>query len=181
MAIHSPENRVWWNEPLDKKEIAWISIAFLWGLVMFGTMIVWHVTGEQNLSNEAYRIEPEVFAERTEAMAEKYKVREEGKTGVPVVHPPPGSEVYMLGRLWEWWPILELEKGKSYRLHLSSLDWQHGFSLQPTNINIQVHPNYELVLTITPSETGEFGVVCNEYCGIGHHQMIGKIYVVDGK
>lgn len=181
MAIHSPENRVWWNDPLDKKEIGWIAIAFLWGLVMFATMIVWHVTGEQNLSNEAYRIDPEVFAERTEAMVEKYKVREEGDTGVPVVKPPPGSEVYMLGRLWEWWPILELEKGESYRLHLSSLDWQHGFSLQPTNINIQVHPNYELVLTITPSETGEFGVVCNEYCGIGHHQMIGKIYVVDKK
>ena len=181
MAIHSPEKRVWWNDPLDKKEIAWISIAFLWGLVMFATMIVWHVTGEQNLSNEAYRIDPEVFAERTEAMVQKYKVREEGKSGVPVVKPPPGSEVYMLGRLWEWWPILELEKGESYRLHLSSLDWQHGFSLQPTNINIQVHPNYELVLTITPSETGEFGVVCNEYCGIGHHQMIGKIYVVDKK
>ena len=181
MAIHSPEKRIWWNEPLDRKEIIWIAIAFTWGLVMFATMIVWHITGQQNLSNEAYRIDPEVYAERTEAMAAKYTVREEGETGIPVVHPPPGTEVYMLGRLWEWWPILELEKGKSYRLHLSSLDWQHGFSLQPTNINLQVHPGYEMVLTITPSETGEFGVVCNEYCGIGHHQMVGKIYVVDKK
>jgi len=181
MAIHSPEKRIWWNEPLDRKEIIWIAIAFAWGLVMFATMIVWHITGQQNLSNEAYKIDPEIYAERTEAMATKYKVREEGKTGIPVVHPPPGTEVYMLGRLWEWWPILELEKGKSYRLHLSSLDWQHGFSLQPTNINLQVHPGYEMVLTITPSETGEFGVVCNEYCGIGHHQMVGKIYVVDKK
>ncbi len=181
MAIHSPEKRIWWNEPLDRKEIIWIAIAFTWGLVMFATMIVWHITGQQNLSNEAYKIDPEVYAERTEAMATKYTVREEGKTGIPVVHPPPGSEVYLLGRLWEWWPILELEKGKSYRLHLSSLDWQHGFSLQPTNINLQVHPGYEMVLTITPSESGEFGVVCNEYCGIGHHQMVGKIYVVDKK
>ena len=102
-----------------------------------------------------------------------------GKTGVPVVRPPPGSDVYLLARLWEWYPILELEKGKEYRLHLSSIDWQHGFSLQPTNINIQVHPGYEMVLTMTPSETGEYGVVCNEFCGIGHHNMVGKIYVVD--
>ena len=29
MAIQSPEKRVWWNEPLSKKEIAWIAIAFL--------------------------------------------------------------------------------------------------------------------------------------------------------
>jgi len=181
MAIHSPEHRIWWNEPLQGKEIAWITIAFLWGLVMFFTMIYWHFTGEQNLSNEAYRIDPEVYAERSEAMTAKFKVREEGDTGVPVVHPPPGSEVYLIARLWEWWPVLELEKNQQYRLHLSSMDWQHGFSLQPANINIQVHPGYEMVLTITPNEVGEFGVVCNEFCGIGHHQMVGKIYVVDGK
>jgi cytochrome c oxidase subunit 2 len=75
---------------------------------------------------------------------------------------------------------LELERGKSYRLHLSSLDWQHGFSLQPTNINLQVQPGYDMVVTVTPPTAGEFGVVCNEFCGIGHHTMIGKIYVVEG-
>jgi cytochrome c oxidase subunit 2 len=124
-------------------------------------------------------VRPEVFAEKTEAMVEQYQVREEGDTGFPVVRPPPGADVYMIARQFEWWPILELEKDQSYRLHLSSLDVQHGFSLQPTNINIQVHPGYELVLTITPDETGEFGIVCNEYCGLGHHVMVGRIHVVD--
>jgi len=179
MAIHSPANRIWWREPLHRMEIIWITIAFLWGLVMFSAMIYWHITGKQNLSNEAYRIDPFVFAERAEAMAEKYTVREEGDTGIPVVHPPPGSDVYLISRLWEWWPILEFEKDQSYRLHLSSMDWQHGFSLQPTNINIQVHPNYDLVLTMTPDEAGVYGIVCNEFCGIGHHTMLGRIYVVE--
>ena len=55
----------------------------------------------------------------------------------------------MLARLWEWWPVLELEKGQTYRLHLSAADWQHGFSLQPININIQVHPGLEHVITMT--------------------------------
>ena len=41
--------------------------------------------------------------------------------------------------------MLELEKDQTYRLHLSSLDWQHGFSLQPININLQVHPGYDMV------------------------------------
>ena len=179
MAITPPEQRVWWNEPVERGEIVWIVIAFLWGVVMFCMMIWWHFTGQQNLSNEAYRIDPAVFAERTEAMAEQYTVREEGDTGIPVVRPPPGSDVYMLSRLWEWWPVLELEKDQSYRLHLSALDWQHGFSLQPTNINLQVHPGYDMVLTVTPDQAGEFSVVCNEFCGIGHHTMVGKIYVVE--
>ena len=110
-------------------------------------------------------------------MVESHQVREE--SGFPVVHPPPGSDVYLIARLWQWWPILELEKGQSYRLHLSSLDWQHGFSLQPTNINVQVHPGYELVMTVQPDRAGEYSVVCNEFCGIGHHLMVGRIYVTE--
>ena len=58
---------------------------------MFSAMIYWHFAGEQNLSNEAYRIDPEVFAAKAEEMTELYTVREEGDTGIPVVHPPPGS------------------------------------------------------------------------------------------
>ncbi len=181
MAIHPPADRLWWKEPLATSEVIWIAVAFLWGLVMFFTMIYWHFAGEQNLSSEAYKISPEKFAERTEAMAAKYKVREEGDTGVPVVRPPAGTDIYMFGRLWEWWPVLELEKDKTYRLHLSSLDWQHGFSLQPTNINLQIHPGYEMVVTLKPNKTGEFSVVCNEFCGVGHHTMVGRIYVVDAK
>ena len=179
MAISPPSERIWWKEPIPRTELVWVVIAFLWGLVMFFMMIYWHGAGEQNLSNEAYRIDPDVFAERTEAMAEQYTVREEGDTGVPVVHPPPGSDIYMLARLWEWWPVLELEKDQSYRLHLSALDWQHGFSLQPVNINVQVHPDYEMVITVKPDRAGEYGIVCNEFCGIGHHLMVGKLYVVE--
>ena len=67
MAIRPPEQRVWWNEPVERGEIIWIIIAFLWGVLMFCVMIWWHFTGQQNLSHEAYRIEPDVYAERTEA------------------------------------------------------------------------------------------------------------------
>ena len=179
MAIHPPAERNWWKLPVARFELIWIAIAFLWGLAMFGMMIYWHVGGKQNLSNEAYRVDPEVFAAKAEAAAQEHTVREEGETGIPVVHPLPGSDVYMIGRTWEWWPVLELEKGQTYRLHLSSLDLQHGFSLQPVNINVQVHPGYEMVLTMTPDIAGEYGVVCNEFCGIGHHVMVGKIYVVE--
>ena len=57
------------------------------------------------------------------------------------------------------------------------MDWQHGFSLQPVNINLQIVPGYEMVVTMTPDQAGDYAIVCNEYCGIGHHAMLGKIYV----
>jgi cytochrome c oxidase subunit 2 len=146
---------------------------------MFGFMIAWHFIGQQNLSKEAYRIAPSSYEQKVEDFAKKYQVREE--QGVPVAKPKPGADVYLLARLWQWWPVLELEKGQSYRIHLSSIDWMHGFSLQPTNINISVYPGYEHIISLTPTESGEFGIVCNEFCGIGHHTMTGKIYVTDKK
>lgn len=179
MAVTPPETRIWWNEPVEKGEILWVAIAFLWGIIMFVMMIWWHLQGSQNLSTEVYRIDSERYRSKVEDFAETFKVREEGNTGIPVVKPPPGGDAYMLARLWEWWPVLELEKGKTYRLHISSLDWQHGFSLQPVNMNLQVHPGIEHVLTITPTQSGVFSVVCNEFCGAGHHQMTGRVRVVE--
>ncbi len=55
-------------------------------------------------------------------MVDKYTVRTETDQKIPVVHPPAGSDVYLIARLWDWWPMLELEKGKTYRLHLTSMD-----------------------------------------------------------
>lgn len=177
MAIAPPSERIWWREPIARIELIWITIGFCWGLIMFFMMIFWHSIGNQNLANEAYRITAEKYQEKVNAMVEQHTVRE--VSGIPVVSPPVGSDVYMLGRLWQWWPLLELKKGESYRLHLSSMDYQHGFSLQPVNLNVSVHPGYDMVMNITPTESGEFSIVCNEFCGIGHHLMIGKIFVVE--
>ena len=61
MAISPPSERNWWKIPLHKVELYWIILAFCWGLVMFFMMIYWHGAGKQNLSNEAYKIEPAAF------------------------------------------------------------------------------------------------------------------------
>ena len=144
---------------------------------MFAMMVGWHVWGKQNLSTETYRTTPDQFMPKVQAMVDKYTVRTETDEKIPVVAPPPGSDVYLLARLWAFYPILELENGKTYRLHLTSMDYNHGFSLQPANINIQIVPGFEHVVTVTPNQAGTYSVVCNEYCGIGHHRMVGRIIV----
>lgn len=175
MAITPPENRIWWNEPVHKVELIWVAISFIWGVIMFFMMILWHSIGDQNLSNEAYRTTPAQFAAKVDAMVATGTVRQEG--AFPVVRPPPGSDVYMMGRVYMWWPMLELQKGETYRLHLSSIDYNHGFSLQPANINIQIVPGFEHIVTVTPNQSGTYSIVCNEYCGIGHANMAGRIYI----
>ena len=176
-AILPPAQRLWWKEPVHSVELVWIVIAFVWCLVMFFMMPFWHIYGKQNLSSETYRTTPEMFSKKAQAMVDQYKVREETEQKIPVVKPPAGSDVYLIARLWQWWPILELEQGKTYRLHLTAMDYQHGFSLQPENINIQVLPGYEHVVNVTPNRAGTYAILCNEFCGIGHHTMVSRLYV----
>ena len=38
-AILPPSERLWWKQPIDKVEWAWIAIAFVWGMIMFGMMV----------------------------------------------------------------------------------------------------------------------------------------------
>jgi len=167
----------WWNAPVERTEALWIGIALVWAIIMFFMMPYWHMVGNQNLSTEAYKVTPDAYEAKVDAFVEKYQVREEGDTGIPVVKPPAGGDVYLLARQFEWYPIVELEKGQNYRIHVSSMDVQHGLSIQPANINIQVHPYYEMIFNATPTDAGEYGIVCNEYCDIGHHTMLGKLYV----
>ena len=176
-AIQPPSQRLWWKQPIHSVELVWIVIAFIWCMVMFFMMPYWHVYGGQNLSPETYRVKPEMFSRATQEMVDTYTVRTETDAKIPVVHPPAGADVFLIARLWDWWPILELEKDKTYRLHLTAMDYQHGFSLQPENINVQVLPGYEHVITIKPNRAGTYAIVCNEFCGIGHHKMVSKLYV----
>ena len=85
----------------------------------------------------------------------------------------------MYGQMWRWYPVLKLEKGATYTLHLTSLDVNHGFNLYPININLQIVPGYDYALSITPNEAGDYRVICNEFCGINHHIMVGKVLVVE--
>ncbi|MCH2535664.1 MAG: hypothetical protein MK008_14570 [Bdellovibrionales bacterium] len=167
---------IWWTD-IPKQEKIWITIAFVWCLILFAMMPFWHIKGGQNPTGIRGKVTAQDYYERTERFVEDYKIGEEN--GIPVVEPPPGSDVYLLGRMWQWYPVLKLKKGKEYILHMSSPDVNHGFSLHPMNINFQVVPGYDYALRVEPKEAGDFRIICNEFCGIGHHMMVGKILVVD--
>jgi cytochrome c oxidase subunit 2 len=179
-SLAPPTKKIWWKEPIETGELIWIAVVVVWGIILTLMMPFWHIYGDQNLSSEAYKTTPQRFQEKAQEVVDKWTVRTEGALNKPVVKPPAGSDIYLIGRLWDWWPSFELEKDQSYRLHITSTDWQHGFSLQPANINVQVLPGYDMVMTVTPNKTGKHTIVCNEYCGIGHHNMVGTIHVVEG-
>ena len=170
-----PPERIWWKK-VGRHEKVWVWIAFAWCMVLFAMMPVWHLRGGQNPSGIRYRVAPADYQARVMEFVQEYQVGTDN--GLPVVEPPPGSDVYLQASQFAWIPVVRLRQGAEYTLHLSSLDVNHGFSLYPLNINFQVVPGYDYGLRIVPNQTGEFHVMCNEFCGIGHHLMVGKIIVV---
>ena len=173
--IESPAG-IWWK-PAHPSEKMWVTIAFGWCMVLFAMMPLWHFRGGQNPSGIRHRTDPQAFMKRTQEFIATYKVGEDH--GIPVVAPPPGSDVYLVAMSWQWRPVLKLRQGAQYVLHLSSFDVNHGFSLYPLNVNFQVVPGYDYGLRITPTAAGDFRIVCNEFCGIGHHTMVGRVIVTD--
>lgn len=165
---------VWWST-VNKQEKRWVTISFIWCMVLFSMMPLWHLKGGQNPTGIRSTVTPEDFSARAERFIKDYQV--DTDHGIPVVAPPAGSDIYLMARMWLWKPVLKLKKGAEYTLHLSSADVNHGFSLFPINVNIQVVPGYDYALRVTPNEAGEFRIICNEFCGIGHHIMIGKAIV----
>ncbi len=174
----APPPEDWFKAPTGG-ERTWVGIALVWCLIMFLMMPYWHIKGKQNSTGESYRVTPEAFKDRVALFVKNKTVGQDEERKMPIVQPAPGGDAYMSAEKWKWYPVLKLKKDQEYRLHISSLDLQHGFSLQPMNMNFHVLPGYDHVLTITPTRSGEYRVICNEFCGIGHHLMTGKIIVED--
>lgn len=173
MSIHIPE-RGWFKAPTGA-ERTWVGIALIWCVIMFLMMPYWHFYGKQNSTGESYRVEAADFRTRVSQFVDAHQV---GKVnGIPLVEPPPGGDAYLQAQMWSFYPVIQLKKGQTYRLHMSSLDLQHGFSLLPVNINFQILPGYDHVIEVTPTSSGTFSIVCNEFCGAGHHMMTGQIIV----
>ena len=96
--IVSPEG-VWWK-PVGKQEKRWVTIAFVWCLIMFAMMPFWHIRGGQNPTGVRSKVDAASFIQRVTRFVDEYKVGEEN--GYPVVAPPPGSDIYMYGQMWRW-------------------------------------------------------------------------------
>lgn len=176
MSLLSPPEG-WYSKSVSKDEKMWMVISLILCIVMFIWMILWHVYGKQNPSNITYRTSTAEFTKLSEAYIKRNMIGLDN--GIPVVRPEPNSDIFVMAEMWRWSPVMILQKDQSYRMHISAKDVMHGFSIQPVNMNFQVYPDYDYVLTFKPTETGEYKVVCNEFCGIGHHAMIGKIVVIE--
>lgn len=74
---------------------------------------------------------------------------------------------------------VEVPKGAKVKVMATTKDVIHGFEVAGTNINMMLEPGYVSEYVTTFNKAGEFLIVCNEYCGVGHHMMNSRIEVVE--
>jgi cytochrome c oxidase subunit II len=77
--------------------------------------------------------------------------------------------------------ILEVPVDRRILFNIRSLDAIHSFWVQQWGPQQDAVPGMETTLRITPTETGEYLVQCNQLCGPGHTQMTALVRVVSAE
>lgn len=67
--------------------------------------------------------------------------------------------------------------GAEVTFRMTSKDVVHGVAVPHTNLNTMVLPGHIQEITQTFNTADEYLMVCNEYCGVGHHMMTAQIIV----
>jgi|SRR5690625_5288671 len=75
--------------------------------------------------------------------------------------------------------VVQIPKGATVHFQVTTKDVLHGFEIAGTNINMMLEPGYISTYTNTFKNAGTFTLLCNEYCGVGHHMMYATIEVVE--
>ncbi|GEN53279.1 cytochrome c oxidase subunit II [Halobacillus faecis] len=89
-------------------------------------------------------------------------------------------EVVMVGKAFGYDPgAVQVPAGKEILFTVTSSDVVHSFSVVGTNVNMMVVPGEINHKKHTFQEPGTYLVICNEYCGSGHHFMSTEIEVVE--
>ncbi len=102
--------------------------------------------------------------------------------------PADALPVYVVGKQWMWKiqhadgrqeiNELHLPVGQPIVLVLASQDVIHDFYVPAFRLKQDVVPGRYTHLSFTPTQVGDFRVLCSEYCGTEHAAMLGHVVVM---
>lgn len=76
-------------------------------------------------------------------------------------------------------PRIEVPVNTPVTLRMASADVLHGVHVPGTNMTTMVVPGYISEVKTMFTRTGEFSLLCNEFCGLGHDHMWSRLVVVE--
>jgi cytochrome c oxidase subunit 2 len=76
-------------------------------------------------------------------------------------------------------PYMALPLGEPVKVLLRSRDVLHNYTVPQFRVKMDMVPGMVSYMWLTPTRTGVFDILCEQYCGIGHHIMRGRVEVME--
>jgi len=148
-------------------ERIWMWLAGALIVVFLGVVVGTAAMGAIEPPSHIETIDPTALDKSPEFSAPAVKVNADGSVTVSVV-----------AQMFSFTPDpIEVPAGRPVTFRITSADVVHGFQVVGTNANAMAVPGYVSQFTVTFNTAGEYTIACNEYCGVMHHMMAGKVIV----
>jgi len=155
------------DDPLERRWV-WISLALA---VVMGAMLGYFAVA--NNLHPPSNVEP-IDSSRLH-LSEEFA---EDNLGVKI-NPDGSVRVTLVAARYGFYPPrIEVPVDTQVTFRLASADVLHGVHVPDTNMATMIVPGYIAEVTTTFPRTGEYSLLCNEYCGLGHDSMWSRLVVV---
>lgn len=155
------------DDPLERRWV-WISLALA---VVMGAMLGYFAVA--NNLHPPSNVEP-IDSSRLH-LSEEFV---EDNLGVKI-NPDGSVRVTLVAARYGFYPPrIEVPVDTQVTFRLASADVLHGVHVPDTNMATMIVPGYIAEVTTTFPRTGEYSLLCNEYCGLGHDSMWSRLVVV---
>jgi len=148
-------------------ERIWMWAAAVLIALFLGAIVVTTAVQAVEPPSHVETVDPAALAANPEFAQPAVTTRPDGSVVVPVV-----TSMYAFAP-----DPIEVPAQVPVTFRVTSSDVLHGFQIAGTNANAMALPGYVSQFTITFPQPGEYTIACNEYCGLMHHAMVGKIVV----
>lgn len=156
------------HDQIAKWERRWIAVS---GLLMLGFIVLI----AYSLATEGANIAQTTARGTPQSLLQQPLFSEPGLR----VTGPGQVQVSLVAQAFSWMPeTVRVPVGAEVEFYLTARDVIHGWQVERTNLNVEVIPGEVSRLRYTFTQPGRYRVSCNEYCGIGHQNMIGWIEVL---
>ena len=169
------QNTVWW---ISVALIAAMAAVFLWVAAEAGRR-----ADAEAVQRRAYRLRTGWFWLLVAVIAIATATT---LTALPYPAPAPQAAsrviVHVTGAQWSWTiKGPDIVVGQPVEFQVTSTDVNHGFGVYNPSMEMvaqtQAMPGYVNRLQYTFTSSGTYHILCLEYCGLVHHQMISDLIV----
>lgn len=156
---------------VDATEKKWLIISLVMTAVMIGVLTFYAVASNIHPPSNVETINSDRLHVEGEFVEDNLGVKQM----------PDGSvEVRMVAARYGFYPQrLEIPANTPVRFRIASADVLHGFHVPFTNLATMVVPGYVSEVNTSFPRVGEYPMMCNEYCGLGHDHMWSKLTIVE--